>query len=349
MTSDIPRIATFLIGDIVKKIDKFVGDQSAQLIAVIGPAASACMTVYVVLWGAAVAGGRASEPFGDGVGRILKMCAIVILALSAGNYHSVVAKFFLDAPVAIAFEMSGKDDSSSEVSCGSVEAAGPSNLADPIDKALCLGIEIGNRAWDESERASGIAAEIGLTILAFIVYISVGLVSAVALSIVFMSYVCLAILLGVGPLFIFGMLFEKTSRFFELWLAQVMNFAILFVLVASVMSLSLSIFNAYISDMRTSNWSESIVNTVKIVVASLTIGGVLLQTRIVASAIAGGVALSGQNVAGRLLGGASKAYGAAKSATGAVKAGGEAMRSGAQHAKSAVGSAVGLARRKFGS
>ena len=60
------------------------------------------LTIYVLLWGVAMASGQISEPFTDGMKRIVRMCIIVGFALTAGIYQSTIVDLFNQAPAQLA-------------------------------------------------------------------------------------------------------------------------------------------------------------------------------------------------------------------------------------------------------
>jgi type IV secretion system protein VirB6 len=348
MSDPAPRIAAYILDDVVKEITKFADDQSANMISVVGPAASLCMTAYVLLWGAAVATGRTSEPFGDGARRIIKMCAIVILGLSSSVYQGTVTSFFLTAPNAVAAAVSGNLGDGANGDCVVVGSGESARMSVPIDRALCMGIRVGQKAWTQAKVVDGWAESFGYIVLAGLIYLSIGLVCAMAVTTVFMAFVCMAILLAIGPLFIFALLFDQTKRFFELWLGQILNFCILFVLVGCVMTLSFSMFNKYLDEIVKGDWVDLIVNTVKVVVASLTVASILVQSRALASSLAGGIALQGQNIAGRLASGAKIGIGSVKNAGAGIAGPDRDARATAPGAMQRVSATTGMARRTFG-
>src|SRR5205823_826817 len=60
-----------------------------------------------------------------------------------------------------------------------------------------------------------------------IVWALMGLLCVYTMFLIALSSIALAVLLALGPLFVSLLLFEGTRRFFEAWLAQLANYALI--------------------------------------------------------------------------------------------------------------------------
>lgn len=290
------RIARFLLENIPETVTTYVNEKSAVMIGYIGPTAVILLTLFVLFWGVAMASGQIREPFTDGMKRIIRMCIIVGFALTVGIYQSSVADFFLKVPAEMAAELTY------EGSSGRYE---PTTIATVLDGSLQKGLTVGDRAWDKGDEMAqkGIRAAIaGMAYhaLAVLVYLaSIGIV-AIAAGILVVAFLAMAVLLAIGPLFILLAIFPVTYRWFETWLGQIVNFAILYVVVAVTVGLVFSMFDQYLSMLPITTLSETVVNSLKLLGITIAIVAVLLQTRSLAAALGGGASLTAQNVAGRL-------------------------------------------------
>jgi type IV secretion system protein VirB6 len=284
------EIAKLLIGNIAETIRTFADEHSSLMIDIIGPAAVSLLSIYVVLWGAGIASGRINEPFASGAYRIIRICVIIIFALTASSYKEYVSDFFLTAPSEIAAKMAGASDGQ--------------GLADVIDASLNRGIALGDKVWDYASAKFGLF-HFGYIIyffLAIVIYMAVCVIVAIATGMIFVAWIATAILIAVGPLFILLATFQTTQRFFEQWLGQLVNFAVLFILVATTVTLCFAIFEQFIDDIPKMNPGEAIVSMIKVVVATVAIVSVLLQTRSLASGLAGGISLAAQNLGSAAMG-----------------------------------------------
>jgi type IV secretion system protein VirB6 len=308
------RIAHFLLDSVAADVTKFANQNASALINTIGPAASAMLSIYVIMWGLAVVSGQSGEPFGDGVRRILRMCAIVSFALTAGIYQSTISDFFLTIPSALAASMSNPE-------VGEV-SGDPVTLATALDASLQKGVDIGNRVWSVGDK-QGLLDGGGLAyyLLALIIYFSVASIVCIASGIIFVAFIATALLLSVGPIFVLMALLPATQKFFDLWLGQLVNYAILFILVACSVSMCFTMFDEFVKSLPTAIAAETVINTVKIVGATIVIVAVLIQTYGMAAALGGGAALSAQGVASRALQAGKAGAGAAVGAGRAVATG----------------------------
>jgi type IV secretion system protein VirB6 len=281
------------------------------MISIIGAPAASLLIIYVLLWGAGIASGQIQEPFTDGMRRILRMVVIVCFALSVGIYSSQIVSFFLQIPSSFAVAL---------ISTPGAGVDAPS-IATVIDVSINQGFQQASMAWAMASTDVSYGQAFGFIVISIIMYASTMLVGAVATAMLFVAYIALAVALAIGPLFILAALFQSTQRFFELWLGQVLNFCILFLLIALCISLTFTMFRQFMVQMGTQDFNELIINAFKIMGMCVCIVVVMLQTRGMASALGGGVALAGQNVAGRLGSALGGAYGNMKGANRARQVG----------------------------
>lgn len=324
------NVVSFLFEDIQPTVEAFVQDSSATMIGILGPLAAALFAMYVLLWGSALASGQISEPFTDGIKRIVRMAVIIALAMTVGVYNDFVAETLQEVPMEIAGELTFP---------GAAPASDANSMAALLDGVLEKGLEVSGKPWDEGRKKNsrgmvGITGEgIALQLLAVVLCIIAIITVCVAAGIVFVAYMALAILLAIGPLFILFAVFPATQRWAEAWLGQAVNYAVLFILVAVGSGLLFKILSAYFDTLNSpAGWSGNPIEVawiaLKAIGLSIAMLAVLLQLNSIAAGIAGGASIQTANVAGKL------ANMGKSAATGLAGAGGHA-RSAAGHARAA--------------
>lgn len=341
--ADNTRVAHFLLDGIVDTITQFAQTNSQTLIEAIARPAADMMVIYVLLWGAGIASGQIHEPFGDGIRRILRIVTISLIGLTASDYQAVIVDFFVHAPAELASTMVAPGS-------GTAAGGGAATLADILDNALGQGLQIAGKAWDMAESLSIFDGAIGYYLIAMILYLVVAIIVAIATGIVFVTFISLALLLAVGPFFILMAIFQTTQRFFEAWLGQVVSMAILFLLVASAVSLCFSVFDKFVTALPQDSWEDTILNMVKVLTAAIAIITVLWQTQVMAAALGQGIAMSAQQFAGRLAGSGNRIasrLGASSLGGGQGGRGGLGSQYGAASLNSPLSRVQGLARKTY--
>lgn len=358
------QIFGFLFDQIGKSVTEFANEGAAALIGYLGPTAVVLLTIYVLLWGVAMAAGQISEPFTDGMKRIIRMCIIVGFALTAGIYQSTVVDLFQRAPANIANVMTGGSNFASDYD-------DTNDLANMLDNTVSNGFRIGGSAWKQGEEHNATSKMVGFTatgvtyqVLAILVCLISLLIVGVAGGIIFVAFLAMSILLAIGPLFIMMAIFPSQQRWLEMWMGQTVNFALLFILEALTCSLLFKMIDDYINMLDTFGPGVELHDVLMIClrVVGLTIVciAILSQMSGIASALAGGASIQAANVTGKLAGmGMDMASGAASGARTAVRgavafaygAKGksfDSQRTDAEWAGRALRRGVGMARRTFG-
>ena len=203
------------------KLDAFLDDRAGAMIAEISGPLRAALTLYVLLYGFAILRGAISEPVMDFAVRSLKLSLIVLLA-STSAYSSFVGDALLHGlPDSLARAVSGAsapdvgaafDAFFSRAGYLAEKIAQEANLNNPLPWLVSVGVLV-----------------IG------------ALAAAMGFGVVMIAKVALALLVALGPIFIACALFEASRRFFFGWLAQAVNYIVLFGLIIVVFQLILSL------------------------------------------------------------------------------------------------------------
>lgn len=206
-------------------------------------------------------------------------------------------------------------------------------LGDVWDKGM-------GAAW-EMIRAGGWSS-VAPKLLGAAVAICTVLVVGYAMFLLVMAKFALAVLLAIAPLFLMLVLFESTRNFFTTYLAQVINFALIPVLLAGFLALALSIISLAIERFNVIDATNGFTVGSYVVLAEAIVFVLLMQVMGMASALGGGLQLATMGAVGsvaRKLGAASRPL--------AKKLGGK-LASGGRAAKNYVANKMGRGKSMVG-
>lgn len=277
-------------------LDAYVGTTSASIIGAITPVARTLVLIYICLWGWSMMRGVINEPITDGVSRIVRLAIIVAIATTGGYYSGYLSDWIWNSPDALASYIAG-DNGVTNV-----------NFLDSLwNKTYDYGAAYAMKA--KADSTLGIP---DLTMMAAAVGIwAVGvLMTGYGAFLLALAKMFLAVLLGVGPIFVLLLIFEPTKQFFNSWLGQALNYVFVTMLTAAVIKLVLTLIDAYLPAGAPAdpNIAEAIQAMALFAIGFL----VLMQVPSTASALGGGAAVSTLGAVGALYGRARGAAGAGK-------------------------------------
>lgn len=302
----------------------YISDVSTAIATSITPAATQLLIVFVIVWGFLVLMGTVQELVTDGLKRVLRMAVVIGFALGIATYNGVIANFLWSWPDALAAKIAA---------AGSNEGAATVQY---LDQLMSKSYDLGKQYWIKAQANSSYGIpDLGLLAIAIAVWGGGLLATAYSAFLLCLSKVALAAILGIGPVFIFLLLFDASRKFFESWLGQALNYGFLVVLTASVCKLILAILEKYLNVAVPAAAKDATIVMALPALAICLIGTlILMQLGPIASAFGGGAAVStmGAGVAlwRRGTGAANAARpGNVRRSMRSLKADGRALKSGA--------------------
>ena len=278
----------------------YIGDVSGDVIAAISGVAYSMLMIYTMLWGWTMLRGMISEPITDGVTRIVRLAVIVGIALNLGRYATFISTFLWTTPDAMA----------------SIVANGYSNPQSNVqflDGLMSKLYDLGYAYYQSAFASPGMFPDFGKLAAAFLIWIAAVVATAYAAFLLALSKMALAILLGIGPIFVLLLVFEGTKRFFDAWLGQALNYVFLVILTAGAIKLMMTIIVQYLNVAASGVMATPTIElAVPAIVLCLIAALVMMQLPSIASALGGGVAIS-------TLGAAGWSYGKATSTMAAMR------------------------------
>jgi type IV secretion system protein VirB6 len=263
------------------QLNTYIGTNAALLATTLEPAIVTLATLYVMVWGYLQLSGRIEEPLGAGLRRLVLLAVVLGAALHLWLYNAVIVDTFYRAPAELA---------------GAVVGA-PDPVA-TIDTIWSQGGAVAAYLWNNGGVFSG---DFGFYVAGAIVWVLMGLLCVYCMFLIALASIALAVLLALGPLFLALLLFDATRRFFEAWLAQLANYALITILTVLVAALLLQIVASYAAQTAARGAAIVTVDALNMVLVAAVVFLLMRQIMPIAAALAGGVSLSSFGMVSRFV------------------------------------------------
>ena len=254
----------------------YIGDSYAALAATLHPFFRSAFILYIMLYGIGMLQGKIEMPVLSFVWRCLKISIIYGIAFTFTYYNTYLVDLFTNGPDALAASMVGMSGSTVTDAMGIV-------YQDAIDATA--------RAFESD-------GYILPYLIGAAIFIVATMVVAYTLFLIGLSKIAMALLLGLGPVFLLCLMFDSTKRMFETWLQQMINFFLIVVLTVGALSLLVIIFQKAVDAIPANADNITLGTVIPMVIVGLIMYLLLKQIMGLASAIAGGIQLSTLGVIG---------------------------------------------------
>jgi type IV secretion system protein VirB6 len=253
-------------------LDGYIGANTARVAETLEPAIVTLATVYVMVWGYLQLTGRIEEPLVAGLKRLVMLAVVLGAAVHLWLYNSVIVDTFYRAPAQLAAAIVGANDP-----------------VGTLDAIWARGGAVAGFLWNNGGVFSG---DFGYYVAGAVVWVITGLLCVYVMFLIALSSIALAVLLALGPLFLALLLFDSTRRFFESWIAQLANYALITILTVLVAALLLQVVESYAAQTAQRGAALVTVDALDMLLMSVLAFLLMRQVMPIASALAGGIALS---------------------------------------------------------
>lgn len=261
----------------------YISDTVSNVATAFTPIANQMFTLYVILWGLAMYRGVINQPFLDAAFRLMKIALVMHFALNVTAYSGTISNNIVALP----------DYLMSLVSDGGSAASAKAALDGIFDKAFAAGDTI----W---QKAGVLNGNFGYYFLALFVYIVSLMALVYAAFLIILSKIALSIVLGLGGVFILGLMFESTKRYFESWVGQLINYSLVSTLTVAVLKLIFGIFSAMADSTAAAAAADpnaGVYTVSGLIIISIVGILVLGQVQNIAASLGGGISLATMGVA----------------------------------------------------
>jgi type IV secretion system protein VirB6 len=263
------------------QLTSYIGTNTALVAAALEPAFVTLATVYIMLWGYLQLTGRIEEPIIAGLRRLVTLAVVLGSALHLWLYNSVLVDTFYRAPAELAGAVVGAQDPVAT-----------------IDTIWERGGAVADYLWTNGGVFSG---DFGFYIAGAVVWALMGLLCVYTMFLIALSGIALAVLLALGPMFMGLLLFDTTRRFFQAWIAQLANYALITILTVLVAALLLQVVASYAAQTAARGTAIATVDALNMVLIAVLVFLLMRQIMPIAAALAGGVALTSFGTVSRLV------------------------------------------------
>jgi len=254
------------------QLSGYVGSNTALLATTLEPTVVVLATLYIMIWGYLQMTGRIDEPVAAGIRRIVLLAVVLGVALRLWLYNTAIVDTFFNAPSELAAAVVGANDPVSS-----------------IDAIWQQGGSVAEQLWDKGGVLSG---DFGYYLAGALVWLLIGALCVYTMFLIALSSIACAVLLAIGPLFVVMLLFDATRRYFEAWIAQLANYALITILTVLVAALLLRVVSSYASQTAARGSALLTVDALDMLLMSTLVLLLMRQIMPIAASLAGGIALS---------------------------------------------------------
>ncbi len=272
-----------LFTDFFQKIDgataHFVTEISARSISTVAPFVGIGLTLMFISFALLIMRGAVDMPLMEFLGKALRIGIITSIALSGGIYQSEIAEVLNKLP----------DDLAQSLIMD--KRAQPNGAAGLMDNAFLHTFSLAADAL-KSAATIKIGVALGYLAVGICIVLTGGILFGVGIALLVAIKVIMAILAGLGPIFIIALLFRPTERLFEAWTAQLMNYTFLMVIFSATFGFLMDIYGSFMSQIKLdgiANIAYCLGASVSLAIVTLVL---LFQLPSLASSLAGGLSLS---------------------------------------------------------
>jgi type IV secretion system protein VirB6 len=252
-------------------LSSYIATNTARIATILEPAVVTLAVLYVMVWGYLHLMGQIEEPFTAGIKRIIVLAVVLGASLNLWLYNQVIVDTFFTAP--------------GELAAGIIGTYDPVSVVDQIiftgGDAAALLLQKGGILHGFSYDLAGVAVDL-----------IVGVTAVYTIFLLTLSRIALSVLLALGPLFLALLLFQSTKRFFEAWIAQLANYALITILTVLLASLMMTVVSKAAQQAVSTGGAISIAEAVRLCMAAGLTFLVMRQVMPMAAGLASGLALS---------------------------------------------------------
>ena len=319
-------------------LSSFAQNFSSNIAAEIAPLVMGGITLSFIFMGIMAIRGMLDRPFTEVAVKMMWASIITSIALTSAVYQSYIIDVFLTLPDDLIVSLSGAVNNTS---VGSGQTA-----AGTIEDLFSLGAYNAGLYFNE---ASMNPLDANLAPYLYGTLVLLGTILCVVMGALWLiiAKVVLALMLGVGPIFICCLIWPSTRQYFFSWIGQILNTVLTVIFVLAVFSIFAGIFEAGLTALTVDEGEQQLMNASVYAFLGVLCMGVLIVIPQYVQQLVGVAGGAVGSAMGKVSGGAASGAGkVASGGAGAVRTGiaGKSAAGAYQKSRSEGSSALGAAR-----
>lgn len=300
-------------------LNTFVTNFSTNISSEIAPIVMSGLILSFIVIGIMAIRGLLNSPFQEVAWKMAFVSVVTSIALTAGVYQKYVLDIFLTMPDDLISSIVAKSVNGVQTGGGAAQA---------IEQLYALGVYNAGLYIDQAGVSLTDGFNLSPYLYAALVFIGTVMCCFVGTLWLFIAKIVLALMLGVGPIFIVSLCWKPTEQFFYKWLGVILNTIISAVFVVAIFTIFATFFKQNLEIMEVAEDSANFLNAGIFFFVGLLCMGVLTQVPNYVSQLTGGavgaVGSAMANMTSKMSSGASSALGGGLNGVRAGFAGAEA-------------------------
>lgn len=238
-----------IFADFDEVVNQLVVDNIAKISEVATPVIALGLTIALLIFGLQSMLNPNGEPLTDLIKRFIRYGTIISIASVGGLYQTTLANVAMKTPDEVANVLVINSDTSHD---------SDTTFAQQLDDTINSGCDTIKQMWD----ASSIFTSEGLSYLCLAFFLAVTLIvmMGIAAALILVAKVSLAIVVSLGSIFIYSLLFQSTKRLFDRWISSIISYGLVLVLLSSVFGLVLSYYRSAMKSLASIHETASSIS-----------------------------------------------------------------------------------------
>jgi len=254
-----------------KTLNGYIASEVTKVAALISPMVVTFACIYVGIWGYFHLKGEVQESVMDAARRIVTIGVLMGLSTGLWFFNGPIVDTFFNGPFALAAGLVGSP---------------PIVMFDNIWRQ---GAKVAELFW---ANGSVLDSNVGFYLMAFVVMLITGILCVYGIFLLAIARIALAVILPLAPFFFAALFFDTTKRFFEAWVAQLVNYGVVAILTGSVAALLLSLVDHFAAQTVAYGSSINLLDATDFLLCAVLVFLMLRQVMPMAAGLASGVALT---------------------------------------------------------